>query len=284
MQCNAKDDEALPAPMSACPTGTQPTDLLASFGSQPHETNRAGARRRRRRLSVSPPEIASSLPFGCYWRDFINRFVLHARHVLRAVASGQEGGATSGRATIGGRGCARQRVDACRARRRSLPRRVGGGGRAAGPRAASDDARGQTPVLELLPPVRAALQPTAVGEGAMLQLMRALLGCCLLQFVHASWAPATCRRWFRNRDFILVSIFFKTRFVDQNLTFIFLILKPKYTKNRIGFRISVYTDNEKNHWFSLVIAGRESHPCSATTTTYSQLSIEVWIEIKIGRI
>lgn len=127
MQCNAKD-QASP-PMSACPTGTQPTDLLASLGSQPHETNRAGARRR---LSVSPPEIASSLPFGCYWRDFINRFVLHARHVLRAVASGQEGGATSGRATIGGRGCARQRVDACRARRRSLPRRVGGGGRPEG--------------------------------------------------------------------------------------------------------------------------------------------------------
>lgn len=50
--------------------------------------------------------LASSLPFGCYWRDLFNRFLLHARHVLRAVASGQEAGATSGRAAIGGRGCA----------------------------------------------------------------------------------------------------------------------------------------------------------------------------------
>jgi hypothetical protein len=194
MQCNAKDDEVLPAPMLACPTGTQPTDLLASFGSQPHETNRAGARRRRRRLSVSPPEIASSLPFGCYWRDFINRFVLHARHVLRAVASGQEGGATSGRATIGGRGCARQRGDACRARRRSMPRRVGGGGRAAGPRAACDDARGQTPVLELLPPVRAALQLLPRETRAT---VRAFGLCCCGSLVHGHRCPTWmfCRRW-----------------------------------------------------------------------------------------
>jgi len=50
------------------------------------------------------------LPAG----DLFNRFLLHARHVLRAVASGQGACATSGRAAIGGRGAARG------ARRRAL--------------------------------------------------------------------------------------------------------------------------------------------------------------------
>jgi hypothetical protein len=114
----------------------------------------------------------------------------------------------------------------------------------------------------------------------MLQLMRALLGCCSSFMFHGH------RRLVDDGSATGISFsfrIFKTRFVDQNLTFIFLILKPKYTKNRIGFRISVCTENEKNHWFSLV-TGRESHSCSATTTTYSHLSIEVSIEMKIRRI
>jgi hypothetical protein len=82
-------------------------------------------------------------------RSLYNRFLLHARHVLRAVASGQEGGATSGRAAIGGRGCARQRVvDACPAEW-GRPARAGvrdPGARREG----CDDARPpDTPVLEL---------------------------------------------------------------------------------------------------------------------------------------
>lgn len=90
-----------------CPTGTSPTTYgrgLAIHGSQPHdETSRCGARR----LSRRRPRTERPGPFWMLLaRDLFNRFLLHARHVLRAVASGQEARATSGRAAIGRRGSA----------------------------------------------------------------------------------------------------------------------------------------------------------------------------------
>lgn len=143
--------------------------------------------------------------------------------MLRAVATGQEGRATSGRAAIGGRRCARQRVvDACRARA-PCP---GEWGRPAGPSGVSQRTRRASRGLPATTPeatrhacagasnsmircfcrlcaLRYSLQLLARGSHATVNASLAWL----LQFVHVSWAPATCRRWFRNRDFILVSNF-----------------------------------------------------------------------------
>jgi uncharacterized membrane protein len=61
------------------------------------------------------------------------------------------------------------------------------------------------------------------------------------------------------KDYIIVLWFPKTDFVDQSLTFIFLKLKPEYIINRIGFRFSVHSKNEKIYRISLVL-DREVNP------------------------
>jgi hypothetical protein len=52
----------------------------------------------------------------------------------------------------------------------------------------------------------------------------------------------------------------KNRFVDQNLTFVFLNLKPKYINKSYRFCFSVHSGKEKNYRISLVTE-RKGNPC-----------------------